>query len=104
MCSAACGNLGTLPDGSRIADPNVPPEIWRNLEKQLNTEARNQAAPDALPYAIRRRRLWAGLAAAIVLIIVPIALVVWHSDSSDREHAKVAMSFGALPRRVHSES
>ena len=94
-----CGRwLAEIRELSRMAaelpTPDVPPEIWPHLEKQLDAEARSQAAPYAPPQTIRRRRLWAGLAAAIVLVIVPIGLATWRFYSSDREHGHVAVNFG----------
>lgn len=95
-CSECAQRLAEFRGVSRMAaempTPAVPTNIWPQLEKKLAIKVPGQRA--TLVHLIRRRRTWIGLAtAALVVVAVSTAAIVWLQQADDG-HGHVAVNFG----------
>lgn len=76
---------------AELPAPAVPPEIWPQLERQLNSQA---ALPrTTLAQLVQRRRTWIGIAtSALLLVAVSTAALVWFNHA-EPGHNHVAINF-----------
>lgn len=95
-CSECSRRLAELQELSRITaelpKPEVPPEMWQQIEEKLTTKVAGQRPP--LVSLIRRRRTWVTLAtAAIAIGAVSTATIVWLRQPED-DRQRMAVNFG----------
>jgi hypothetical protein len=74
---------------AKLPGPEVPAELWANIEKRLAAQAAGSRSPIARK--IHRRR-WAALAAAL-LVLAAGASILWLWPW-ENEHTHVAVNFG----------
>jgi hypothetical protein len=97
-CSECAARLAEIRELSRMAaempTPAVPVEIWPQLEKKLATEVPDNSAASSNLRLIGRRHVWIRVAAAaLVVVTVSTAAVVWLRQT-EQGHRHVAVNFG----------
>jgi anti-sigma factor RsiW len=97
-CPECAARLAEIRELSRMAaempTPAVPVEIWPQLEKKLATELPDHSAASSDLRLIGRRRVWIRVAAAaLVVVTVSTAAVVWLNRSEHGE-GHVVVNFG----------
>lgn len=98
-CHECARSLGDFRELSRAAAELTTPaisssaDIWPELERKLDAEARAQRG--LLFGLLGKSRVWAGVAAAVLVLVgISISIVVWTVRSTEHRHEHVAAEFG----------
>ncbi|MBX9792598.1 MAG: zf-HC2 domain-containing protein [Pirellulales bacterium] len=78
--------------GTELPSAEVPPRIWRQIERQLSAQVQSQCA--SLIKSIHRRHPWAALVTAALVIVIVTTATVALFRGADHDAGRVAVNFG----------